>query len=79
MQVVNAAPSRLHWRLPPDSVELKAKLALALLVSPFGPLVMIVSGAMVSTVKPRVAGVGSMLPAGSTARTESVYTPSASV
>ena len=36
----------------------------------------VVSGAVVSTVKVRVSGVGSLLPAASTARTENVCSPS---
>ncbi len=45
---------------------------------PVGPLVIVVSGAAVSTVKLRVAGDGSTLPAVSVARTRNVYEPSAS-
>jgi hypothetical protein len=37
-------------------------------VEPEGPLSIVVSGALVSTVKLRDAGVGSTLPAGSVAR-----------
>ena len=45
---------------------------------PLGPLVIEVSGALVSTVHVRVAGVASMLPAASFARTENVCEPFAS-
>ena len=44
-----------------------------------GPVVTapsVVSGAVVSTVNVRVAGVGSILPSASLARTENVYSPS---
>ena len=50
----------------------------ATFVGPVGPVVIVVSGATVSTVNERVAGVASVLPAGSMARTENVYAPSAS-
>ena len=48
------------------------------LIVPVGPLVIVVSGAAVSTVNVRVAGVASTLPAASIARTRNVYVPSAS-
>ena len=38
-----------------------------------GPPVIVVSGAVASTVKERVAGVGSVAPAASTARTSNVF------
>ena len=41
-------------------------------VGPVGPPVIVVSGATVSTVNERVAGVASTLPAASGARTENV-------
>ena len=50
-----------------------------LLVGPLGPLSIVVSGGVVSTVNVRVAGVGSTLPAWSIARTLNVWSPSASV
>ena len=50
----------------------------ALFVVPVGPPVIVVSGAVVSTVNDRDAGVASTLPAASVARTRNVYTPSAS-
>jgi len=42
-----------------------------------GPDVMVVSGGVVSTVQVWLAGVGSVLPAGSVARTWKVWLPSA--
>ena len=47
-------------------------------VVPVGPPVIVVSGAVVSTVNERDAGVASTLPAASVARTMNVYAPSAS-
>ena len=54
------------------------------LIVPVGPLVIVVSGgvvstgSVVSTVKVRLAGVASVLPAASVARTSKVCEPSAS-
>ena len=45
------------------------KVGVVSLVGPFGPGVIVVSGATVSTVHVRVAGVASRLPAASVART----------
>ena len=45
---------------------------------PAGPAVIVVSGATVSTVKARVAGVASVFPAASIARTLNVWGPWAS-
>ena len=52
-------------------------MAVALVVEPDGPPSILVSGAVVSTVKLREAGVGSGLPAGSVARTSKLWPPSA--
>ena len=60
------------------SVPEKVKLAAALLVSAGGPESIEVVGAVVSTVQVEVAGVASMLPAWSTARTSNLWEPSAS-
>ena len=43
---------------------------------PEGPVLMVVSGAVVSTVKVRVAGVGSWFPAASSALNSAVWEPS---
>jgi hypothetical protein len=59
----------LHWKLEPDSGEVKEKLGVALLVKPLGPPVIVVSGGEVSTVMLRDAGLGSALLARSVART----------
>ena len=60
-----------HWKLEPGS-ELKSKLGVLSVVVPCGAEVIVVSGAAVSTVKLRLSGVGSVLPAWSVAFTEKV-------
>ncbi len=70
--VVAPGPSSLHSNVEPVSVLVNANDGEALLVVPVGPLVIVVSGAAVSTVNARVAGVASTLPAASVARTENV-------
>ena len=52
-------------------------MAVASLVGPGGPELIVVWGPTVSTVKLREAGLGSVLPAGSVARTSKVWAPSA--
>ena len=70
MHAVKSAASSLHSKVAVLSGELNAKVALAPVVAPSaGPAVIIVSGAVESTVQLAVAGVGSTLPAASTART----------
>jgi hypothetical protein len=70
-----------HSKLELASLEEKLKLALVEVVVAGGPESIEVLGGVVSpdncTVHPRVAGVGSALPAVSTARTETVWLPSA--
>jgi hypothetical protein len=56
----------------PDSVELKVNVAVVWLVEPLDPVSMLVCGAVVSTVQLWLAGVWSVLPASSTARTWNV-------
>ena len=73
----NAAASTRHSNVEPASVAVNEKLGVVSLVTPLGPAVIVVSGAVVSTVNDRLAGVGSMLPAGSIARTSKVCAPSA--
>ena len=72
MHELNEPPSSEHWKVEPDFEELKLKLGAESLIKPEGPLSIVVWGATVSTVKERVAGVASVLPAGSLARTEKV-------
>ena len=78
MPVVAPGPSSLHSNVEPGFVEVNANDGEATFVRPVGPDVIDVSGADVSTVNDRVAGVASTLPAVSVARTENVYAPSAS-
>ena len=76
MQAANGAPSRLHWKVEPLKVDVKPKVALVLFTDPLGPDVIVVSGATAAfTVQDWLAGVGSVLPAGSTARTLKVCVP----
>ena len=72
MQEENVALSRLHAKVLPVSVEVKLKLALVLLVEPAGPAVIVVSGAVISIVHVKLAGVGSVFPAASVACTWNV-------
>ena len=51
------------------------KVALVLLTAPLGPVRIVVCGATVSTVQVREAGVWSMFPAASMARTSNVWEP----
>jgi hypothetical protein len=67
----------LHWKLDPDSGEENVNVGVGSLVVPEGPESIVVSGGVASTVNVRESGVGSTLPAGSMARTENVWEPSA--
>ncbi len=67
-----AGVSSLHWNVDPASVEVNVNDWLLAVVVPVGPPVIVVSGAAVSTVNARVAGVVSTLPVESVARTENV-------
>jgi hypothetical protein len=66
-------PSSEQLKLEPDSVEVKEKLAPVAFVGLLGLLVIVVSGALVSIVHVAEAGVASVLPAASVARTEKVW------
>jgi hypothetical protein len=77
-QEVKEAVSTEHWNVEPVSVEAKTNVGVESLVGPLGPEVNDVSGASVSTVKLRVAGLWSVFPAASVARTSKVWAPSAS-
>jgi hypothetical protein len=72
VQAVNAPPSSLQSNVLPASVEVNEKLAPVWLVGFAGVEVMLVSGAVASTVQVWVAAVGSVFPAGSVARTSKV-------
>src|ERR671915_595182 len=78
MQAAKAAPSREHSKAEPDSLELKWNEALVLVVVAGGACEIVVCGAAVSTVIARLAGVASVLPAASVARTSNVCAPLAS-
>ena len=67
--MANGPASSLHAKVLPDFVAEKLKLALMLLVRAGGLAVMVVSGAVVSMVQVKLAGVGSVLPARSVAWT----------
>ena len=56
------AASTLHRKLEPGSLAEKAKLGVRSRIEPLGPESIVVSGGVVSTVKLRVAGVGSTSP-----------------
>jgi hypothetical protein len=75
VQAVKAAPSSEHWKLEPASLEENVKLALVLLVTAGGPESIAVCGALESTVQLWAAGLASVLPAGSVARTWKVCGP----
>ena len=74
--MVKAAPSRLHWKVAPASLE-KLKVALVELVSASGVESRVVLGAVRSTVHEWLAGDASVLPAASVARTWKEWLPAA--
>jgi hypothetical protein len=76
VQALKAAASSAHWKVAPAS-ELKEKLALAEVVAPLGPAVIVTLGGVVSIVQVRLTGV-LVLPAASLALTWKVWEPSAS-
>jgi hypothetical protein len=76
LQLANAAPSRLQWNKAPASFELNEKLAARLFDNNGGVELIVVSGTMVSTVQLKLAGVASLFPAGSVARTWKLWAPS---
>src|SRR5918996_1377403 len=78
MQTAKAAPSREQSKVEPPSLELNWNEALVLVVVAGGACEIVVCGAAVSTVIARLAGLVSVLPAASVARTSNVCAPSAS-
>jgi hypothetical protein len=68
-------PSSEHSKLDPDSLAVNWKLTVAFVVVAGGAWVMVVFGAVVSIVTERLAGVVSMFPAESIARTWKVWVP----
>src|SRR5919204_22413 len=77
-QLVQEPPSIRHSNVEPVSLELKEKLGVVLFDGSLGCPVIDVLGAAVSTVQVKLAGVASVFPAGSVARTSNVWLPSAS-
>ena len=75
-QAAKEPPSIRHSKVEPPSLELKEKSASAELLGSLGCAVIVVFGAAVSTVQVKLAGVGSVLPAASVARTWKVCEPS---
>ena len=73
---MKAALSTEHWKVAPGESEMKVKVGVGSLVAPLGPSVIVVVGAVRSTVHVRLAGEGSTLPAWSTALTWNVWLPS---
>ena len=71
-QAPKGALSILHWNVDPDSSEEKVKVGVVSGVVPVGPESIVVLGAVVSTVKLRVAGVWSVFEFASIARTRKV-------
>jgi hypothetical protein len=70
--MASCPPSSEHSNVAPASPALKANVALVLIVVAGGPEVIVVSGAVVSTVNIRLAALPSRLPAASLARTSKV-------
>jgi hypothetical protein len=68
----SSTASRLHWKVAPGSLE-KVKVALVWFVTAGGPaLVIVVFGGVRSITQVCVAGLASVFPAGSLARTSKV-------
>jgi adenine deaminase len=77
VQAAKTPASSLHSKVLLASVDVKLKLALVLLVVAAGLAVIVVSGAVVSMVQVKLAGVASVLPTASVARTWKVWLPTA--
>src|SRR5436305_2280081 len=75
---VQLPPSTRHWNVEPGSEEWNVKAGVALPSSAGGAESIVVSGAVRSIVHVKEAGVASVLPAGSVARTSKVWLPAAS-
>ena len=76
-QVVQLPPSMRHSKVEPGSVELKVKVGVVLFDGSAGAESIVVLGAVRSIVQVKLAGVPSVLPAGSVARTSKVCVASA--
>ena len=75
MHVVNAPLPTRHSNVAVPSLDENVNTGGLTFVGPLGPELIVVSGATVSTVQPRVAGEASVLPAASRARTANVCAP----
>jgi hypothetical protein len=73
--VVKRAPSRLHANVVFCSIDWKVKLAFVEFVKLGGACEMVVAGPVKSIIHARLAGVGSVFPAVSVARTWKVRLP----
>ncbi|MEH3055363.1 MAG: hypothetical protein PGN13_15395 [Patulibacter minatonensis] len=73
------SPTMRHWNVAPAFVVPNANVGVGSLVRPLGPPSIVVSTPDVSTARVRVAGVGSVLPASSVARTARTCSPSVRV
>ena len=78
VQAEYATPSRLHSNVDPASLEEKLTLAEVEFVAAGGADVIVVSGGTSSTTHAWLAGVGSVLPAVSVARTSNAWAPTES-
>ena len=72
---VNVPVSTRHWNVEPASPDENVNTGGLTLVGAFGPVLIVVSGSAVSTVQSRKAGVGSIVPAASMARTRNECGP----
>jgi hypothetical protein len=77
VQLAKPPPSSWHWKVLPASVDVKLNVADVELLGFGGLAVIVVFAAVRSTVQVTLAGVGSLLPAGSVALTWKVCAPSA--
>ncbi|MFL5982826.1 MAG: hypothetical protein ACJ74R_14065, partial [Gaiellaceae bacterium] len=78
VQLFQLPLSMRHSKLEPGSLELKVKVGVASLSKAGGAESMVVLGAVRSIVQVWLAGVASVLPAGSVARTSKLWLPAAS-
>ncbi len=77
-QVANAPESTRHSNRDPDSVDENENVGVLSFVNPVGPPVIVVSGALLSSVNVLLAGEASRFPTASTARTSNTCGPSLS-
>jgi hypothetical protein len=77
VQEAHEPPSSRHSNVEPPSFDVNEKSASGVLAGSFGCAVIVVFGAVVSIVQVKLAGVASVLPAASVARTRNVCEASA--